>query len=99
MNQYLYCLEMDRKNRIILSAIAAAVIISASVSFTWLWPNRTRMLLPPTNSNEAIVPVESNGTDAINTNIRSNNDAFKVIPDSNLPTVSDPNLRIEKVVE
>ena len=90
---------MDRRNRIILSAIAAAVIISASVSFTWLWPNSTRMLLPPTNSNEAIVPVESNGTDAVDTNMKSNNDAFRVIPDSNLPTVSDPNLRVEKVVE
>src|SRR5918911_434155 len=99
MNQYLYCLEMDRRNRIILSAIAAAVIISASVSFTWLWPNSTRMLLPPTNSIEVIVPVEGNGTDAVATNMKSNNDTFRVIPDSNLPTVSDPNLRVEKVVE
>ena len=90
---------MDRRNIIILSAIAAAVIISASVSFNWLWPNSTRMLLPPTNSNEAIVPVENNGTDAINNNMKNNNDAFKVIPDSNLPTLSDPNLRVEKVVE
>jgi len=83
---------MDKTRTIIFSAIAAAVVIGGSISFTWLGLNRA---IAPTQISDNYT-----GTTvaSVQNNTGTGSDPFSVISDPNLPRVSDSSLRVEKVI-
>ncbi|HKZ61552.1 MAG TPA: PQQ-dependent sugar dehydrogenase [Nitrososphaera sp.] len=82
---------MDRKQAIIFSMIAATVVVSASISLSYVGLSNGGFDPRPANNTGAPVPN--------NTTVSNNNDIFSVLPDPNPPTISDPGLKVEKVIE
>jgi glucose/arabinose dehydrogenase len=93
--ELLFSLGMDKTRTILFSAVAAAVVIGASISFNWLGLN-SAVAPPPAKDNytSGVVPVQDNTSTAAS----SYNDTFTVLPDSNPPRISDAHLKVEKVV-
>src|SRR5688572_20157015 len=83
---------MDIMRAIIFSAIAVAVAVGASISLTYVGvDNGSGTLSPAPPANNTGSPPVQGGTD--------DRDAFTVLPDSDLPTISDAGLKVEKVAE
>jgi glucose/arabinose dehydrogenase len=89
---------MERKQTIIFFLIAAAALLIAgqSIAFSF-WDvhenNNNRQVQKASlfeNENNNIIPTQlSNG---------NSNNTFQVLPDPAPPTISDPNIRVEKVI-
>lgn len=82
---------MDRMRAIIFSVIAIAVVVSASISLSYLGLNNGA--LGPAPANDTGTPPVQNVTI-----VSSQNDTFRVLPDSDPPTISDAGLKVEKVI-
>jgi aldose sugar dehydrogenase len=82
---------MDKMRAIIFSVIAIAVVVGASISLSYVGLNNGA--LGPLPANDTAAPPVQNDT-----TISNYNDTFRVLPDSNPPTISDPRLKVEKVI-
>jgi len=93
--ELLFFLGMDKTRRLVFSAVAAAVVIGTSITFNWLGLNPSRIQAPiADNYTSPVIPQVQNTSPA---NV-SYNETFTVIPDTRPPTVSDPKLKVEKVI-
>ena len=88
---------MERKQTIIFFLMAAALLItgqSIAFSFWEVHENNNRLVQKASLSgdeNNNVIPAQlSSGN--------SNNTTFQVLPDPSPPTISDPNIRVEKVI-
>lgn len=82
---------MDRRQAIMFSIIAAAVVAGASISLSYVGL-KNGTLGPGPGNNSGAPPVQNNNT------IGNYNDTFRVLPDPRPPTISDTGLRVEKVI-
>jgi glucose/arabinose dehydrogenase len=88
---------MERKQTIIFFLMAAALIIGPSIALSfWGVHDNNRLLqkaslsLEENNNNNNIITAQlSSG---------SSNNTFQVLPDPSPPSISDPNIRVEKVI-
>src|SRR5687768_3214580 len=81
---------MDKMRAIIFSMIAVAVVVSASISLSYVGLNNGTGPEPVNDTGE---PVPNN------TIISGNNETFSVLPDPSPPMILDSELRVEKVIE
>lgn len=87
---------MERKQTIIFFLMAAALlIIGQSIAFSvWeLHENNNRLVQkasPSGDENINVIPTQFSSSNSNNT--------FQVLPDPTPPTLSDPNIRVEKVI-
>src|ERR671919_1331192 len=88
---------MERKQTIIFFLIAAAALLiagqSIAFSFWEVHENNNRLVQKASlfeNENNNIVPTQLSSGNSNNT--------FQVLPDPAPPTISDPNIRVEKVI-
>ncbi|MDQ3969862.1 MAG: PQQ-dependent sugar dehydrogenase [Thermoproteota archaeon] len=89
---------MERKQTIIFFLIAAAALLIAGQSITFsFWEvhenNNNRLVQKASlfeNENNNIIPTQLSSGNSNNT--------FQVLPDPAPPTISDPNIRVEKVI-
>ncbi|HEX7034044.1 MAG TPA: PQQ-dependent sugar dehydrogenase [Nitrososphaera sp.] len=95
---------MDKMRATVFSVIAIAIVVGASISLNYMGLNNGTFPTQPANST-GVAPVQDNGN---NNNISSSNvsisnssaeDAFTVLPEEDLPTISDSGLKVEKVIE
>jgi aldose sugar dehydrogenase len=83
---------MDKMRAILFSIIAVAVIVGSSISLSYVGLNNNALEPAPANGT-ATLPVTDNNT-------ADNQDGtFRVLPESNPPTLSDAGLKVEKVIE
>ncbi len=86
---------MDKTRTIIFSAVVVAIVIGATISFNWLGLNLNAVQVPANENytNTTVASVQNNS------GAKGYSDAFTALPDPNPPGVSDPNLRVEKVID
>ena len=87
---------------IIFFLLATALITGQSITlpFWGLDENKNHIekaSLSASYNNNNIVPVQL-GISSTNTSSSSNNNAFQVLPDPTPPSISDPSIRVEKVI-
>jgi len=84
---------MQKSRSIFFSSLAIAVVVGGFIPFNWLGLNGMTVQLAVNNDNSfgSFIPVQQSSP--------NNNDAFKILRDSSPPLVSDPNLKVEKVVK
>ena len=87
---------------IIFFWLASALITGQSITlpFWGLDENKNHIekaSLSASYNNNNIVPVQL-GISSTNTSSSSNNNAFQVLPDPTPPSISDPSIRVEKVI-
>ena len=83
---------MDKMRAIIFSVIAVAMVVGASISLSYVGLNNGA--LGPLTANDTAAPPVQNDT-----TVSNYNDTFRVLPDSDSPTISDAGLKVEKVIE
>jgi aldose sugar dehydrogenase len=93
---------MERMQAIIFFWLAIALITGQSMAlpFWGLDENKNHIekaSLSAGYNNNNIVPVQL-GISSTNTSSSSNNNAFQVLPDPTPPSISDPSIRVEKVI-
>jgi glucose/arabinose dehydrogenase len=87
---------MERKQTIIIFFLAAALLItgqSIAFSFWEVHENSKRLVqkaAPTGNGNNNVIPAQLSSGNSNNT--------FQPLPDPTPPTISDPNVRVEKVI-
>ncbi|MDQ5830811.1 MAG: PQQ-dependent sugar dehydrogenase [Thermoproteota archaeon] len=87
---------MERKQTIIIFFLAAALLItgqSIAFSFWEVHENNKRLVqkaAPVGNGNNNVIPAQLSSGNSNNT--------FQPLPDPTPPTISDPNVRVEKVI-
>jgi glucose/arabinose dehydrogenase len=87
---------MERKQTIIFFLMAAALLIigqSIAFSFWEVHEKKNRLVQKATSSgdeNDIVIPAQFSSGNSNNT--------FQVLPDPTPPTLSDPNIRVEKVI-
>jgi glucose/arabinose dehydrogenase len=87
---------MERKQTIIFFLMAAALITGPSIAFSFWGVHENNRLVQKAslsadeNNNNIITAQLSSGS--------SNNSTFQVLPDPSPPSISDPNIRVEKVI-
>ncbi|MEW6605433.1 MAG: PQQ-dependent sugar dehydrogenase, partial [Thermoproteota archaeon] len=79
---------MDKMHVVVFSVIALAVVVGASISLSYVGLDNGMLSPQPANST-SMPPAQNNNTE----------DTFTVLPEENLPTISDTGLRVEKVIE
>lgn len=79
---------MDKLRAIIFSIIAVAVVAGATISLNYVGLDNGTIAPKPTNDT-GITTAQNNDTD----------DTFTVLSDPRLPTISDNQLKVEKVIE
>ena len=86
---------MERKQTIIFFLMAAALIIGPSIALSFWGVHDNNRLL-----QKASLSVEENNNNIITAQLSSgnSNNTFQVLPDPTPPTLSDPNIRVEKVI-
>lgn len=80
---------MDKMRAIVFSVIALAVVVGASISLSYVGLDNGGALSPQPMNNTNMASAQNNSTE----------DTFTVLPDEDLPTISDAGLKVEKVVE
>jgi glucose/arabinose dehydrogenase len=83
---------MDKMRAIVFSVIAIAAVVGASISLSYVGLN-SGTLGPVTSNDTGMPPVQND------TNVGNYNDTFRVLPDSNPPTISDAGLKVDKVIQ
>ena len=82
---------MDKLRAIIVSMIAVAVVVGASISLYYVGPYKGTLAPQQTNTS---------GSASVQNNTASNHhNTFAVLYDPHSPTISDTRLKVEKVVE
>src|SRR5688572_18048023 len=86
---------MERKQTIIFFLMAAALIIGPSIALSFWGVHDNNRLL-----QKASLSVEENNNNIITAQLSSgsSNNTFQVLPDPTPPSISDPNIRVEKVI-
>ncbi len=88
---------MERKQTIIffLMAAAALLITGQSIAFSFWGVHENNRLV-----HKASLSVDENNNNIITAqlSIGSSNNTFQVLPDPSPPSISDPNIRVEKVI-
>lgn len=79
---------MDKMHAVVFSVIALTVVVGASITLSYIGLDNGMLSPQPANSTN-MPPAQNNNTE----------DTFTVLPEENLPTISDTGLRVEKVVE
>ena len=87
---------MERKHTIIFFLMAASLIAGQSMAFNF-WgadDNKRHMEKASVSAGDInnIVPVQ------LSSGSSSNNNTFQVLPDATPPSISDPSIRVEKVI-
>jgi glucose/arabinose dehydrogenase len=89
-------MERKQKQTIVFFLMAAALITSQSLALNFWGTDENRKQIDKASlsatQNNNIVPIQ------LTTSTGSSNTAFQVLPDPAPPVVSDPNLRVEKVI-
>jgi aldose sugar dehydrogenase len=93
---------MERMQAIIFFWLAAVLITGQSIAllFWGLDENKNHIekaSLSAGYDNNNIVPIQLS-INSTNTSSRSGDNAFQVLPDTTPPSISDPNIRVEKVI-
>src|ERR671916_2139106 len=87
---------MERKQTIIIFFLAAALLITGqSIAFSfWQIPEDNNRLVQRAsltgNGNSNVIPAQFSSSNSNNT--------FQPLPDPSPPTISDPNIRVERVI-
>ncbi|HEX6282909.1 MAG TPA: PQQ-dependent sugar dehydrogenase [Nitrososphaera sp.] len=87
---------MERKQTIIFFLMAAALLITGqSIAFSFWGVHENNRLV-----HKASLSVDENNNNIITAQLStgSSNNTFQVLPDPSPPSISDPNIRVEKVI-
>jgi aldose sugar dehydrogenase len=93
---------MERMQAIIFFWLATALMIGQSIALpSWGIDENSNHIekasLSAGYDNNNIVPIQLS-INTTNTSSSSNNSTFQVLPDTTPPSISDPNIRVEKVI-
>jgi glucose/arabinose dehydrogenase len=87
---------MERKQTIIFFLMAAALLTGPSIAFSFWGVHENNRLV-----QKASLSVEENNNNIITAQLSSsssNNSTFQALPDPSPPSISDPNMRVEKII-